>query len=594
MRRFFGFFTSRFRSARVTSKIAFRNLMRQFRRNVLLSAGIAVGMCILVITASFTSGLTDIIFNKVLVYMSGHIKVVVDEYTSRRSDVIRDTARFTKIITDNVEGIRSVDPQVSAFGRIVGNGKTGLVALVGIAKDADFYNDTQLESGSPRDMYKPDVFPGILLYKNAAKELNVGMNDTVTVRFQTVYGQAQAPKFKVVGLIPSSNMFMDVAAFVDMATLRSLMNLKPNESLGLQIVTKYPEDAAKVIAMANKLQKALAPGAAGVKATLAAGARTASADVFALRMETSTSILGDVKNNLTFLDGKIADLRANKDGIILTQPLAESIGAAVGTKVRYTYMPLDSPNPVDQQFVVTGIVKPVAQFADATAFVHEDAFYRTYFWNIPKEPAIVPATAPFFNALLPEWEQLDRSPNTDAAQKKMRALNRDNTWKGARVDVQTMFENASVVIDLQRGLNMMSVIAVLVLFFVILIGVVNTMRMSIRERTREIGTNRAIGMQRNDVRAVFVLEIVFLSIFACVIGAVLGFVFMALLQTLTFDLKDNPFSMFFVNKHLYFFPTARAIIGNFVIIVLVSFVIAFFTARRAARLRVADALRHYE
>ena len=58
-----GFFVTRFRSARVTSKIAFRNLMRQFRRNVLLSAGIAVGMCILVVTASFTGGLTDIIFN---------------------------------------------------------------------------------------------------------------------------------------------------------------------------------------------------------------------------------------------------------------------------------------------------------------------------------------------------------------------------------------------------------------------------------------------------------------------------------------------------------------------------------------------------
>ena len=260
MRRFFGFFTSRIRSARVTSKIAFRNLMRQFRRNVLLSAGIAVGMCILVITASFTSGLTDIIFNKVLVYMSGHIKVVMDEYTSRRSDVIRDTARFTKIITDNVDGIRSIDPQVSAFGRIVGNGRTGLVALVGIAKDADFYKDTQLESGSPRDMYKPDVFPGILLYKNAAKELNVGMNDTVTVRFQTVYGQAQAPKFKVVGLIPSSNMFMDVAAFVDMETLRGLLNLKPNESLGLQIVTKYPEDAAEGHCHGEQAPEGVCPG----------------------------------------------------------------------------------------------------------------------------------------------------------------------------------------------------------------------------------------------------------------------------------------------------------------------------------------------
>jgi ABC-type lipoprotein release transport system permease subunit len=468
-----------------------------------------------------------------------------------------------------------------------------MVALVGVAKDADFYKDTQLESGSPRDMYKPDVFPGILMYKNAAKDLNVGMNDTVTVRFQTVYGQAQAPKFKIVGLIPSSNMFMDVAAFVDQETLRGLLNLKPNESLALQIVTKYPGDAQKVIAQADKLQKALAPGAAGVKATLSAGSRQANADVFALRLETSTSILGLVKNNLTFLKGKIADLRQQKDGIILTQPLADSIGATIGTRIGYRYVPLDSADPVDQQFVVTGIVKPVSQFAEATAFVHEEAFYKTYFWNIPRTPAVVSPDAPFFNALLPEWEQLERSPNTDAATKKMRALNRE-AWKGARVDVQTMFENASVVIDLQRGLNMVSVIAVLVLFFVILIGVVNTMRMSIRERTREIGTNRAIGMQRNDVRAVFVLEIVFLAVFACVVGTALGFGFMSLLGSLTIDLKDNPFSMFFVNKHLYFYPTAGAIIGNFVIIVFVSFIIAFFTARRAAKLRVADALRHHE
>ena len=63
---------------------------------------------------------------------------------------------------------------------------------------------------------------------------------------------------------------------------------------------------------------------------------------------------------------------------------------------------------------------------------------------------------------------------------------------------------------------------------------------------------------------------------------------------LTIDLRDSPFSMFFVNKHLYFYPTAGSIIGNFLVIVIVSFLIAFFTARRAARLRVADALRHFE
>jgi ABC-type lipoprotein release transport system permease subunit len=584
---------TRIRSARVVSKIAFRNLIRQFRRNVLLSAGIAIGMCILVVTSSFTNGLTDILFNKMLVYMSGHIKVVMDEYTTRRSDVIRDTDRFIKAIKANVDGIKEIDQAVSAFGRAVGNGKTGLVALVGVARDSNFYQDTDLESGNVRDIYKPDIFPGILLYKNAATELNVGLNDIVTVRFQTVYGQSQAPKYKVVGLIPSSNMYMDVAAFVDRKTLRQQLNMKPNESLGLQVVTAYPQDAQKVIEQANKLQKALAPGAAGVKAVLRAQGRQANADVFALRLETGPDALALVRNNLQFVKGDIRGLLKDKTGIILTQPLAQSLGADVGTRIDYRYVPLNAPDPVETQFVVTGIVKTVSPFAEATAFAHEDSFYKTYFWNIPRDPARVAEDAPLFKALLPEWEMLARSKNTDEATKKIRLLNRE-AWKGARVDVQTMFENASAVVDLQKGLNTISIVAVLILFFVILIGVVNTMRMSIRERTREIGTNRAIGMQRSDVRSVFVMEIVFLAVFACIAGIGLSYGLMALLGVPTFDLKDNPFSMFFVNKHIYFVPTVGAIIGNFFIIVIVSFLIAFFTARRAAKLRVADALRHFE
>jgi ABC-type antimicrobial peptide transport system permease subunit len=139
-----------------------------------------------------------------------------------------------------------------------------------------------------------------------------------------------------------------------------------------------------------------------------------------------------------------------------------------------------------------------------------------------------------------------------------------------------------------------SVVAVLVLFFVILIGVVNTMRMSIRERTREIGTNRAIGMQRSDVRSVFVLEIVFLTVLAAAVGILLGFGVMGILSSLTMELRDNPFSLFFVNKHLHFVPTAMAIVSNFIVIAVIAFLIAFFTARRAARMRAADALRHYE
>ena len=226
MRRFAGFIASRLRSARVVATISFRNLIRQFRRNALLGLGIALGMCILVLTSSFTNGLSDILFNKVLVNMTGHIQLLRYEYTNRRSDVIRDKVRFMAAIKGNVEGVTAIEENVAAFSRGIGNGKTGLLALVGLRRDAAFYEETQLEQGDPRDIYRGGVFPGIILYKNTARDLNVGMNDIVTVRFETIYGQAQAPKFKVVGLIPSENMFMDMAAFVDMEVLRGLLNLE--------------------------------------------------------------------------------------------------------------------------------------------------------------------------------------------------------------------------------------------------------------------------------------------------------------------------------------------------------------------------------
>ncbi|MGA2613524.1 MAG: FtsX-like permease family protein [Spirochaetia bacterium] len=592
MRRFFNFILSKARSARVVAKIAFRNLVRQFRRNLLLGIGIAVSMCILVITASFTNGLTDILFNRVMVYMTGHIRVIQDSYVTRRSDVIRDTPRFIETIKRTVPGIKRIDVTISAFGRSIGNGKTGMCALVGIPRDADFYKDTNLEAGHVEDIFKPDVFPGIIMYKNAAKDINVKLNDIVTVRFETVYGQSQAPKFKVVGLIPSENMFMDVAAFVDQDTLRQMLNLKPDESLGLNIVTDYPEDQRKVIQEANKLHAALAPEAAGVNALFVSGDKRAVGSAFALKLDDTTGYQV-AQDNLQFTKGDLRSLALAKDGIILTQTLAEQLGADVGARVTYNYAAKSSTDTVEKELVVKGIVKTPSPFADATAFANPEVFYQTYYWNIPRQPATVAHDAPLFKALLPEWDLMARSPNTDAAVKKRQLLGRES-WKGSKVDVQTMFENASAIVDFQRGLNTVSLVAVLVLFFVILIGVVNTMRMSIRERTREIGTNRAIGMQRGDVRNVFVLEIVFLAILSCVIGILLAWGVVSLLGLLTFDLKDNPFSMFFVQKHLYFVPKASTIIVNFITIVLVAFLIAFFTARRAAKMRVADALRHYE
>jgi ABC-type antimicrobial peptide transport system permease subunit len=54
------------------------------------------------------------------------------------------------------------------------------------------------------------------------------------------------------------------------------------------------------------------------------------------------------------------------------------------------------------------------------------------------------------------------------------------------------------------------------------LGIVNTMIMSIYERTREIGTLKAIGASRGDIRAMFMLEAGLLGLMGGIIGLFLG------------------------------------------------------------------------
>ena len=196
-------------------------------------------------------------------------------------------------------------------------------------------------------------------------------------------------------------------------------------------------------------------------------------------------------------------------------------------------------------------------------------------------------------AICPEWLLLDRCRSTEDV-KKLNHIIASSTFKGATVDVESMYEMASDVLKLEAALNMITLAAVMVLFFIILIGVINTLRMTIRERTREIGTIRAIGMQKKDVRNTFILETLFLGLFSAIAGTLLAFIVMGLLSMWTINAGDNPLSMLLVNSHLHFIPTWEAVAGYILLIVIIAVLTAYFPARKAANMRASDALRHYE
>ena len=166
--------------------------------------------------------------------------------------------------------------------------------------------------------------------------------------------------------------------------------------------------------------------------------------------------------------------------------------------------------------------------------------------------------------------------------------------RGIVVSVQSMYETASIIINVEIALFIITLVAGIILFLIILIGVINTLRMTIRERTREIGTVRAIGMQKDDVLRLFLLETGLLALFASLAGATLAFLAMWGLSSISIDSGDNPMGMLLVNGHLFFAPTVFATAFFIIFIVGIAVAAAYFPSRRASKLSAANAMRHYE
>jgi putative ABC transport system permease protein len=111
-----------------------------------------------------------------------------------------------------------------------------------------------------------------------------------------------------------------------------------------------------------------------------------------------------------------------------------------------------------------------------------------------------------------------------------------------------------------------------------LFGIVNTLVLSIHERTRELGMLRAIGTSRKQVRQIVRYESVITALIGAVLGVVLGAVFAVLV---TIPLREEGFAISIPIPTLLILLILAAIAGVLA---------AILPARRAAKLDVLRAL----
>jgi putative ABC transport system permease protein len=146
----------------------------------------------------------------------------------------------------------------------------------------------------------------------------------------------------------------------------------------------------------------------------------------------------------------------------------------------------------------------------------------------------------------------------------------------AKVQTRQQFVDNQIA-ALQSTLNILYVLLALSVI-VSLFGIVNTLVLTVYERTREIGMLRAIGMTRRQVRRMIRHESVITALIGGVLGIVLGVVLGALLVSRV--------------SFIQFSLPVTSLIVFAVLTVVVGILAAIFPARRAARLNVLEALQY--
>lgn len=574
--------------------LSLRNLLRQKKRNLMLGIGIAFGMMILVVANSFSHGMTEVLIKDIVTNAFGHL--VVDCKTTNSDfafPLIRDKARIKNIIQTTIkkEDLISCDESLGAFGRIVGNGETDNMMIVGInidtAKEREdlFKNYFSLKAGNFDNFFSRTIEYPVIISESKAKSLNVKVNDVIRARFSMVTGQLQAAKFTVIAIANGNNTFMDVVLFMEASRFKKLLGYKPWEAAGFQLTLNDPKRTAPLYAEA--IHRKLTPNLLTISGQIG----NEPCEVFAFR--NTSAAKRSLEKQIRITQGDPQKALAKK-GVLISEDLAQKLQIKPGDELMFSYDTKFRGN-YTEKFKIEALYQSQTKLGTRTLLMNEERIYDTFNRYLPAKTnlKLIPKSDSLArNILATEWKLFERSKDNEALRKKYKNERKIKSTQ-PKFDVITMYEGASEIMKLEGILNLITLIAVIVLFFIILIGVINTLRMTIRERTREIGTVRAIGMQKNDVRNMFIMETLLLTVISCLAGTILGIVIMLILGAIPFDVK-NALSIILKNKHLFFKINPFSLASNFVLILAIAAATSYFPARRAAKLSAVEALRHYE
>jgi putative ABC transport system permease protein len=261
-------------------------------------------------------------------------------------------------------------------------------------------------------------------------------------------------------------------------------------------------------------------------------------------LETSLGIFSG-----TVAEGSVADLP--DDGLAVNESAAEDRGVALGDTVPVTFA-----DGTTEQLEVTAIL--------------DDSQLTDGWWVAPTQIEHFTIPKP-----MQAYIQVAEGADIDAVQEEVETILADEP----EVDVTN---NADFIAQQTGQLDILlgSVQVLLALAIIIaIIGVINTLVLSVLERTRELGLLRAIGMTRGQARRMITVESVIICLFGAVLGIAVG---IGLGWTVQQALEEEGLTSFALPwDYIVIYLAAAVVVG---------LLAAIAPAARAAKLNVLNAI----
>ncbi len=241
-------------------RIAYRNVLRQSKRSLLLGGATAFGFAIFTLLNGFTDGLVGSVSQNFARNLGGHLYVSGSVVSALGSEVsvVRDTATLDDALNSIREQVRSSNTRSSARVSVIFGSREETVELTGVnfGQETGVLDTLGLSAGSPEAFVTNQV--GILLPEGTIRDLGLELGESVIVKTTTVTGQQNVGDFVVLGSLAEQELFAAGTTSQSYAHLGAV-----NELLGLgagqyQTLNLYLNDLAELETATNTLHNALA------------------------------------------------------------------------------------------------------------------------------------------------------------------------------------------------------------------------------------------------------------------------------------------------------------------------------------------------